>query len=120
MKKKPHAPERTLIKACLLILRQSGIFAWRNNTGALRDTKNRPVYFGLAGSADILGIMPPNGQMIAVETKVGANKPTPAQEAFLDEIKACGGLAIVVRQPEELVEALAVSRSARLGMEQSQ
>ncbi len=99
---KRRTPESELVSVCLRWLRMSRIFAWRNNTGVLLDRTGRPVLFGLKGSSDILGVLPPNGRMFGVECKV--NRPvTVEQQAFLDEINHAGGLAVVVRSLNELI-----------------
>ena len=58
--------EGQIVKTCLDYLKVYGAFCWRNNTGALKDKTERPVYFGKPGSSDILGLLP-GGRFIAVE-----------------------------------------------------
>ena len=82
-----------------------GAFVWRNNTGALRDKRERPVYFGKPGSSDILGILP-GGRFIAVECKSKKGKLSEKQKIFLAEVERLGGLAIVARSIDDLLNAL--------------
>lgn len=46
------------------------------------------------GTADITGCAR-DGRFIAIECKIRPNKPTELQEAYLDEIRKRGGIAIV-------------------------
>lgn len=113
MVKKPT--ETALVKAAIefLRLRPSAIatnapriLCWRNNTGVLRNPVGQPVRFGIAGSSDILGIIPPDGQFLAAEAKMPGCQPTPAQKAFLSEVEEAGGLALVFHDLAELEQAL--------------
>lgn len=92
--------ETELVKQCLELLKLRGIFAWRQNTGAMR-IGNRLVRFGQRGIADILGVLP-DGRFLAIECKVGNRKVTTEQNAFLDSVEANGGVALVVRSLDEL------------------
>lgn len=98
--------ETALVKAAIEFLRLRQIMCWRNNTGVLRNPVGRPVRFGIAGSSDILGIIPSEGQFLAAEAKMPGRKPTPVQEAFLSEVRDAGGLAIVFHDLDELEQAL--------------
>jgi hypothetical protein len=98
-------PEGAVVKACLEYLRLRGIFAWRNNTGSLRDKNNRPVFFGKPGSADIIGVMP-GGRFICIECKAGRGKLSEKQKEFLHNIEQTGGLAVVARSIEDIEKAL--------------
>jgi hypothetical protein len=89
-------------------------FVWVNNTGQMsleytnkrNETKKRFFNAGLVGSSDILGIHKKTGQFIAVECKVGRNKTTAAQEAFLEEIRDRNGIAIVAYTLEDVQKYL--------------
>ena len=98
-------PEGAIVKACLEYLNLKGIFAWRNNSGALRDKTNRPVMFGKPGSADILGILP-GGKFICVECKAGKGKPTEKQKEFLGRISKMGGCAILAWSVNDVEKGL--------------
>lgn len=47
-----------------------------------------------AGTADITGCSK-DGKFIAVECKIKPNKPTALQEAYLEEVRRRGGIALV-------------------------
>lgn len=50
--------------------------------------------YGVAGVPDFLICY--KGQMLAIETKFGGNRPTPLQRRQLDNIEAAGGRTVVV------------------------
>ncbi len=80
-----------------------GIFAWRNNSGTLRDRRGIPVRFGKVGSSDILGVAP-DGKFLAIEVKrpKGTWGLQPAQEEFMTEVLKRGGYAGVATCPEDV------------------
>ena len=94
--------ETQLVKQIIQYLNYSGHFVWRSNTGSVTSsykdkagrTKSRFIRFGFKGVSDIIGISK-NGTMIAIEAKVGYNKPTQFQKDFLESVKDRGGIAIV-------------------------
>ncbi|HEX8196380.1 MAG TPA: hypothetical protein VF571_09345 [Pyrinomonadaceae bacterium] len=77
----------------------------RTNSGSVRfkDAAGRSNFIKLAyaGTSDITGISP-TGRFIAIECKVGKNKPTELQEAYLEEIKKRGGIARVAYSLEDV------------------
>ena len=97
--------ETALVRACLDYLTLRGIPAWRANTGAAKFGK-RFVRFGTPGVSDVLCVLSPHGRLGAIECKVGRNRTSEAQEAFLANVRAAGGLAVVVRSLDDLIEAL--------------
>jgi len=78
---------------------------WRNNSGALKDETKRPVFFGKVGSSDILGLLP-GGRFICVECKSKKGKLSEKQKDFLAEVERLGGLAIVARSVDDVIEAV--------------
>jgi hypothetical protein len=101
-------PEGKLVKAVLEYLPLIGVVAWRNNTGAVSAThkgRQRFVRFGIKGASDIFGILP-GGRFLAVECKIGRNKPTNEQEAFLQMVTNQGGVAILAYSLDDIDEAL--------------
>ncbi len=100
-----RTPEGQVLRACLDYLALAKIRAWRNNTGALPDAAGRPVRFGLAGSSDILGVLP-GGRFLSVEVKAPGGRTTALQDQFLAGITQAGGLALVVRSIEDLRRGL--------------
>jgi hypothetical protein len=97
--------EGAVVKACLEYLKLRGAFVWRNNTGALKDKKDRPVFFGKVGSSDIIGLLP-GGRFIAVECKAPGGRLSNHQIEFLTQIENMGGLAIIARSVEDVEKIL--------------
>lgn len=54
-----------------------------------------------AGTSDITGCSK-DGRFIAIECKIKPNKPTELQEAYLEEIRKRGGIAIVAYSFEDI------------------
>lgn len=79
---------------------------WRNNTGSLEDRNGRRVNFGLVGSADLLGILAPEGRLLAIECKSPTGRQSPAQVAFGTMIERFGGVYILARSVADVLETL--------------
>lgn len=98
--------ETELVRACLDLLKHRGVHAWRNNSGAAtlfgRGGDKQLVRFGLPGSSDILGILPPVGRFLAVECKRPGGKLTATQRAFLDGVQEAGGVGLLIDDVKEL------------------
>ena len=105
MKNIKEIPEAVVLGSCLSLLCILGIYAWRNNTGALFDKRGRVVKFGLKGSSDIIGICP-DGRFLAVECKRQGGRVRPEQIDFIEKIKKHGGVAGVVHDTDELMKLL--------------
>lgn len=101
--------ETALVKSILQYLHiQKGIFAWRNNVGAvkLESAKgDRFVRFGFSGMSDIM-VVCRGGRFLAIEAKVGRNKQTFDQKVFQDMIEHVGGVYIVAYSIEDVQGAL--------------
>ena len=108
--------EQDLVNTIIQYLNLSGAVAIRINSGlqAVEEKSGRRHVFrgAPAGTSDILCCY--RGRFIAIECKVGKNKPTPAQQAFLDRVKAAGGYTIVAWTLEDVIVALAVPSSGGL------
>lgn len=81
---------------------------WRSNTGGgwhidkrTGRMGKRPVYFGLPGSPDLVGIMAGNGRMIGVEVKSKDGRLSGNQIIFQEWMNKAGGIYIVARSYEE-------------------
>lgn len=98
-------PETMVVGSCLSLLAIMGIYAWRNNTGALMNKSGRLVRYGLKGSSDILGILP-DGRFLAVECKTSTGRIRPEQKTFLEAITNNRGVALLVRNTDELLDGL--------------
>ena len=79
----------------------------RTNSGNVRftDSKGRSNFIRLAhaGTADITGCSK-DGRFVVIEAKIKPNKPTALQEAYLEEIRNRGGIAIVAYSLEDVTD----------------
>ncbi len=102
-------PETVIMKSIIdsLAWRFRGrLKIWRNNTGATKTAAGGFVRYGEVGSADIFGVLSPEGRFVALEVKQPGKKPTAAQSEWLREVKEHGWIAAVVSSPEEAVAAI--------------
>lgn len=97
--------EQVLVNQVLAYLKLKGHYVWRQNTGSMYSKDNRFVRFGFKGVSDVIGIAL-DGRMIAIECKVGKNKPTQFQEDFLAEIEKRGGYAILCYSLDDIESIL--------------
>lgn len=96
--------ETYLVSAVMQYLKLQKIYAWRQNTGAMKDPHGRLVRFGFPGLSDILGMY--EGRFLAIECKVGKNKQTPAQLAFRADVVNHGGIYILAYSLDDVIEGL--------------
>jgi len=93
--------ESGVLHDCLRVMKERGIFCWRQNTGAFK-VENRFFRSSRAGVSDILGVMP-NGRFIAVECKreIGG-RVSDKQWEFLEAVENNNGIAFIAHSGEEL------------------
>lgn len=104
-KRNKNMSEQQLVNECKSYLNSRGCFVWRNNSGVTRSFykgRERMWRSGVRGASDIIGVFA-DGRFIAIECKVGYNKPTPHQTEFINEVKSRGGIAGVVKSLDELI-----------------
>jgi len=101
-----QSPETKLVLAFVDYLRKQGHHAWRNNTGGGK-LGGRWVQFGVKGAGDILVVVVPHGRFLSVEVKVGRNKATENQEAWMVKVREAGAVAGVARSFGELDKLVA-------------
>lgn len=90
--------ESELTKAIINFLRSNGIFCWKHWQGGYN--------MHLAGIPDIIGIH--HGRFLGIEVKVGKNKLTKKQRAWIDSIKKEGGLAFVAYSIDDVIDNLGI------------
>lgn len=78
----------------------------RQNTGALTNMQGRLVRFGIPGCSDIIGIIAPSGRWLAVEVKSPIGKQSEQQKNFQAMIEAFGGIYVLARSIEPVIESL--------------
>jgi ABC-type phosphonate transport system ATPase subunit len=76
----------------------------RINTGMFQ-VEGRFIKAGFRGCSDILGMLK-GGRLLAVECKSGKGKETTDQAAFGARVAADGGLYIVARSVDDVMEGL--------------
>ena len=90
-------------------LNYQGHFVWRTNVGLAfyyaPTGQKRAFRSGFKGLADIVGILR-DGRFLAIECKVGTNKPTDNQKDFLQEVVSRGGVAFWTKSFDEAVAML--------------
>jgi len=110
--KHPEPSEADVLSAILTALALHPRVAWAHRfnvaAGKLVHSKGRSQFirFGFPGCPDVLGQLR-TGQILAVEVKRPSGTTTPEQDAFLDCVRANGGVALVARSVDDLLEALA-------------
>lgn len=105
MKKNKGPLEGQIQTAILEYLMIKGHFVYRNNSGGFTDKRGHYYRYGLAGSADIIGVEKGTGKFIAVEVKRAAGKTTEGQEKYLESVRSRGGIGIVARSVDDVIAA---------------
>jgi len=103
--KKYKKEEQKLVKACMDYLRYKGFLVLRNNSGRIFINDNgkvRAIRAGMAGSSDIIACSP-DGRFFAIECKSKKGRLTENQKKFLQKVLELGGVALVVRNIDELI-----------------
>ena len=99
-------PEADALREVIQALRAHPAVAWceRQNSGAV-NSGGRFIRFGWTGCADVLGQLC-DGRFLAVEVKAAKGRASPEQVAFLDRIRAAGGVGFIARSMVDVVTAL--------------
>ena len=94
--------EKDTQKAILQYLEAKRIFHYRNNTGAVKTESGRFIRFGNVGSPDIIAVV--KGTYIGIEVKDIKGKLSPSQIAFQKELEKAGGIYIVARDIDTIMD----------------
>jgi Holliday junction resolvase len=97
--------EMDLVNAVIDTLRYRGAVALRINAGQVQVMDNgrpRIIRLAPAGTSDVIACL--RGRFMAVECKIGNNKPTELQQAFLDSVTAAGGIAIAAWSIDDVLK----------------
>ncbi len=100
--KRPGASESQVLSAVLALLRRHPAVAWveRMQVGAY-ETDERYIRYGFVGLSDVIGQMK-DGRLLAVEVKrEHGGVVSAAQQAFIDRVRAHGGVSGIVRSATE-------------------
>lgn len=110
--KHPEPKEADVLRGVLTALAMHPRVAWaqRMQSGAGKLVRGKGasqwMRFGFVGCPDVLGQLR-DGRVLAVECKRPSGVATLAQIAFLDCVAANGGVALVARSVDDVLEALA-------------
>ena len=98
--------ESELVKQILDYLSLRRVWAYRTNTGALRNPQGRPVRFNVPGHPDIVARLrtgKKNAKVVWIEAKGKGGKLSPEQEEWQAKAKAHGDIFIVARCLEDVM-----------------
>lgn len=109
--------ETAILARVRVALSAAGAKVFRNQCGALYNKEGRLVTFGLGtGSSDLIGyhsVLVTDDMVgkrvaifLAVEVKSPDGRATEAQRHFLETVEMAGGIAMLVRAPEDAVSGL--------------
>ena len=113
-------PETKIQRRIMIALSEAGHTVWRNETGQFWTGKKihsdglnvtlangRMIPVGLCvGSSDLIGMQARTGRFFALEVKTSTGRASKEQLHFIDHVKRSGGIAGIVRSPEDAVELL--------------
>lgn len=101
-------PEGVIQAHIIQTLRMKGIFCFPVKNGGTFDAKinrfRKPHPTFMKGVSDILGIY--NHRFLAIEVKSLTGTLRPEQKVFLQTVLENGGIAMMARSPEEVLEKL--------------
>ena len=109
--------ETEMMKLIQVEASRLGLRLFRNNCGVAFNRENIPIRFGLCpGSSDLIGFTQVKitesmvGENVAIftaiEVKSQTGKLSKEQAAFLANIDAVGGIAVLARSESDLIEAI--------------
>ena len=94
-KPKKTGGEHATQTAVLQYLALKKIFAWRNNTGAVKTQDGRFFQFGQVGSPDIIAVH--GGMVYGLEIKSAIGALSEGQKQWSERFARAGGVYVVVR-----------------------
>lgn len=97
-----------LTQHAIRVLDLKGITSWRQNNGGVWDPSKKVFRKNSStpGVSDILGYCRKTGRIVACEIKTGNDRLSSSQINFLKGINEAGGVAIVVRNVDDLTKLL--------------
>ena len=98
---KLKSSEKDIQRTILEYLALKGIFHYRQNTGAFKDTQGHLYRFGATGSPDIVCVH--RGRYVGIEVKGEKGKQSPAQEQFQENLERAGGMYILARSLDDVI-----------------
>lgn len=107
----PAPREAEVQRAVVAFFESRGCLVVRVNGGLLprADGGRMRCSSATEGTCSDLLVLTPGGVLIACEVKRPGGKPTPGQTAFLEAVRARGGVGVVVRSVEDAAAAIAAA-----------
>lgn len=107
--------EQEIKNQILEVLLFKGIFVFPIDSVGIYDPikkcyRKKNSKFHLRGVSDILGIH--RGRFIAIEVKSKTGRPSPEQISFLDQVNSRGGLGIIARSVDDVIQALSTTKES--------
>lgn len=97
--------EKDIQKSILDYLHAKKVFCWKQaNTGIYKPDGSGYIPIGLKGVSDILGCY--KGRFLAIEVKRPSGKLSPDQELFLNHVRENGGIALVARSIDDIINII--------------
>lgn len=91
--------------------RELDLTLWENSKVQIVRGEARAMPGLVKGASDLLGLLSPNGRLIAWECKTGKAVPTEEQRMFLDLVRKRGGFACILHFDSD-EQAIQVARDA--------
>lgn len=110
--------ELNIQRLIMLALSEHGALTFRNSSGQFTNTEGRVIRYGVGnpGGSDLIGITPTKitqgmvgetiGVFTALEVKTKTGRATAKQLNFIDVIKQNGGIAGIVRSPDDALDLI--------------
>lgn len=101
-------PERLIQNSILKYLNSQGVFCWKINNGAVWNAKRNCYQANttMKGVSDIIGVIPEDGRILAIEIKAPRGVVSEDQKWFLEKIKKDGGISFVARSIDDVQRQL--------------
>ena len=96
--------ESDIQRQILDYLALKGIFHYRNNSGAFKDSNNHFYRFGALGSPDIICVIA--GQYVGVEVKAPKGKQSDHQKDFQKKLEEAGGKYILAYSLDDILPVI--------------
>ena len=96
--------EREIQAAILTYLRVRRHFVWKQHNIGIKKPNGSYIPSNMLGVADILGGEKGTGRIIAIEVKRPGKKPSAAQEEFLENVRAVGGIGFVAYSVDDVID----------------
>ena len=106
-----HEHTELVTNTRLALGREPDFTLWPNSKVTYVDGQPRAKPGLCKGASDLIGILSPNGRLVALEAKTGEATTTKEQKLFLNLVRKRGGFAAVFHTVEEAKAALERARN---------